>query len=218
MPYKKTFRKSARRGRRAGGRRRYRTPGKTFSRAVKKVIGYTKDRKMVEQSLTTSVSTAGAAFEITGLVVQGSTDQTREGAEIYMKSLYIDAFMLAGEEYNIMRMSVVRWRKQGVASPVMTPLFNGIPGVTGSWDTDRWEIIYDKSVGLSTNSVDATTGAATTPVPRKFTAKIPIKRKVHYEQTTGTGNQQIIYLLQSDSGILPNPGIDGIMTIRFVDN
>jgi len=183
-------------------------------RTVKKVIGSTKDRKLLDYNISGNISTTPGTFEISQLIVQGATDQNRAGAEIYLKSLYIDAFCASMEEYSYVRLSVVRWRKQGVAQPTIAPATNGIPSSLGSWDPDRWEIVYDKSFALHATS----DGTTVYPTPKKLSVKIPIRRKCHYEQTTGSSNQQFVYLIQSNSALGVHPFIDGYMTLRWVDN
>lgn len=194
--------------------KRYRKKKLTLKKLAKRIPK--QDLKIYEFDLyqVGGYSNPGTGTELTYLISQGTADNQRAGADISIKSVILDFFVKCFDVYNTMRVSIVRWRKQGVASPTMAPLFNGIPTTAGFWDTDRWEVLMDKQLALNLGPGGA--GTDGTIYHKRY--KCRINRHVHYETTTLNANQQFILYIQSDSVATPHPSIEvGYAGITFVD-
>lgn len=174
----------------------------------------TQDLKLLEHNIAAAYDSSGTGIELTYLITQGTADGQRKGADINIKSFILDFYVTGIDVYNTMRVSIVRWRKQGLASPTMLPNTNGIPYTAGFWDTDRWEVLLDKQFVL--NIGPGSSGINPLVYHKRY--KVRVNKNVHYEQTTLTANQQYILYIQTDSVTPLHPVIDlGYLGITFVD-
>lgn len=174
----------------------------------------------------------GATAALSGLfgaIAQGSTNSTRIGNSIYARGVNINmAFQNASADVtNQLRILLVQPHK-GMASPYQPNLvstfiqsvLSGNPSGATQWlspvDTNRWQVLLDKTYYLKNTAVDGNTGssAVSTRFLRKF---IKINKKIQWDESNVINND--VYLIGiSDSAAIPNPGaVGGFVKVYYKD-
>lgn len=166
-----------------------------------------------------------------GAVAQGVNDGQRIGNSLYARGIYMNLALQNAnatlEYYNNVRCIVFQPRKgmatniqpSSTATFVQSVLSGQVSSITqwaGFVDTDRFQVLYDKTWYIPSVPQDgaSTSTQPTTRFIRKF---IKVNRKMQWDDS-GIINNDVYMILLSDSSSSPNPGcIAGNIRIYYKD-
>lgn len=193
-------------------------PKASLTKAVKQIVNRQKDLKQYEHVINCSTINGGipnqgtsySSFTLANFIVQGNAVNQREGTRITLNKLRLRMQVSTADTYNHFRVSIVKWKKEGVVSPLLVPGTNGVPGIFDSWNNDIWHVMSDRMFLLQ----DEISGVARV---RDVFLNKKFNRLLQYTDTTGPSTDQIIFLIQSDSTVAPHPTGYGVMTLYFTD-
>lgn len=209
MPYKR--RRNYRRRKPVARKRRY----KRFVKRVKAIANKAGEKKFFA---TTSGGFQGIDWTgtITSIsdVSQGDTDVTRDGDQIYIRSLEMSWEVAVGDTYNIVRLIVLQW------FPATTPTISDILLTSGNNDSVlspyshdtrfQFKVLYDRKIHVNT---DRPNMSLRFRIWRNFRF-----RRIQYIGGGTTGQNKIYILKISDSGAVPNPTMANFAKMNFSDN
>lgn len=147
-------------------------------------------------------------------VPQASTDTSRNGDQITVRSIELDWIWSAADSFNIVRTIVFQWFPSGTptASDLLI-LSVSLPYISPYNHDQRfkYKILMDVM-----NSVSTTSGQYAI-VKRKYILG-GFKRKIQYDAGGTNGTNKIYILTVSDSGVVINPTVNYIAKLNFSDN
>lgn len=185
-------------------------PSKQFTAKVKKVINKVAEKKyftVIQPSV--GVDNTGAFAQL-GAVTQGDTDTTRDGDQLYIRSLQVKGQVTAGDTTNLLRVIIFQWFLP--TTPTATDLL--LSNVVDSpWNHDNrylFKVVVDKSYSLATASNAAQT--INWRISKGF------KRKCQFNGGTTIGTNKFWIFTISDSGGVPNPSVSYYTKLNFTDS
>lgn len=213
MPfYRRTYRRrTMTRPRKSFRRYRY----KKFVKKVKAIANKAGEKKFFA---TTSGGFQGVDWTgtITSIsdISQGDTDVTRDGDQVYIRSLEFSWEVSVGDTYNIVRLLVVQWFPATTPAVTDILLTNGSnDGVLSPYNHDsrfQFKVLYDRKIHVNTD------------MPNR-SLKFRLYKNFRYRRIQyiggGTTGQNKIYIIKiSDSGAAPNPTMANFGKLNFSDN
>lgn len=221
MPFKKTYKKKRtyRRNRRYGINK-----SKNFVRSVQRVITRNQEKKYHVSSGDWTATNATAAIAQITNVSQGDTDTTRDGDQIYLKSVYSSWLVRTNQTVpnaSSVRMIIFQWFNTNGTSPVVGDILLSTTAATVihspyTHDTRyQFRVLYDKTVTVVPYD-DQYMETKVGPMRRLIT-RIP-KRKLQYVAGSATqGVNQIYFLRVSDDNDSP-PDVQNYFKVNFTDS
>lgn len=188
------------------GRRGFRS----FTRRLKRGLNSVAEKKYMYRDVgNTSVQNAGLLINVND-IAQGSTKYTRVGNKVQSRFLKVRMSVFANTvNQTVCRFAVIRGRTYGLTV--------GDCPTNDAWqmfDTDKWEVIYDKLFSFFyDNSVTYT------PWAKHFTLTFNLKKYSLVFNDTNTPpvtNPIYVYVWANDS-VLPSPFIQGSYVYTFTD-
>jgi len=177
---------------------------------VKSEIHKESEKKYLPALILSSFSTTATIASLCD-VIQGNTDQQRDGDQLYMLSLEIRLYTVAADIFNVLRLIVFQWFPNTV--PLSSQLlFDPANGITSPYNHDQryqFRVLYDK-----TNITGADWHAA--QLMHRYITKIP-HRKVQYVNASIVGTNKLYYYIVSDSGVAPHPSVAGYFKMNYKD-
>lgn len=158
---------------------------------------------------TSSSTTPGIAD--LSLITVGTTDQTRIGDEVYLRSFQFRYHFVVADSYNICRIIFFQWHQDDspvaadilgdTAYPVLSPYRKDTKG--------HYTILYDKTHALDTyHTVEHAKG---------FISKA-FKKKIRYDAGTTTGQNKLFFIHMSDSSAVTHPTLYLESQINYMDS
>lgn len=208
--------------------RRVRSRGKKYAlskrqaRAVAKIASkQINKRAETKHHLTENsyaVSSAGSSMiHLTG-VPQGDTSITRDGEEIYIRSVQARYQMTNGDENNEFRIIVFQWFDDGL--PTLDDILQGGAGTSYPYlapysedSLDKRRILYDRVHTMDNNY----SGGVKSGYGKFMITKIP-RRKMEFDgSATSTPMNGIYVVAVSDSAAAPHVTLRLFTKLRFLD-
>lgn len=188
-------------------------PGRAFSRKVKKVINSTAEKKYSQDlNSTANVSNVGLTYLFNGTLLNGTTNTTREGSEIYLRSLQIRSELYitsAATDIAIVRIIIGVWHDYQSTSPTLTKILESptsgyqvSPLNRETLQAKRWTPMYDRLVTLMPR---ADSGTRLKMLRMNFAGKKLPHKKVSYSTASGAPNNVIFMFVLSGEVIAPFP-------------
>lgn len=155
------------------------------------------------------------AVDLTSLITQGTTAQTRIGANVYLKKLEMTWQALLGDPTNLVRVLIYEWLVDSSTDvPQITELLEDSSTIPRQIlspllviKPHRFRMLHDGLVDLDTYH------------PQRH-GKLTIKlgnMKVGYNLGVNTGRNHLYITLLSDSGVIPAPTFSYEMKILYTD-
>lgn len=198
--------------RRMGFRRR-RFKQKRFKKFIKRVANMGAEKKYfyVTSGGPQTVDSTGSITSVSD-ISQGDTDITRDGDQVYLRSIEFVWEADVADTFNQVRFIVVQWY------PPTTPVVSDVLIGTGTttffmpYNHDKrfnFKILYDRTVTVDTNT------------PSKLSRKIQVirgfRRRIQYLGGATDGTNKIYVLKISDSGAASHPLVDNYFKLNFSD-
>lgn len=149
-------------------------------------------------------------------IAQGDTDGTRDGDELYVKSVRVKSLVSVADTYNICRTILFQWYDDTTptGADILSNTYVGtINAPLAPYHHDlssKFKILYDKTILLDTYH----------PYMLLDTGYITggFKRKVQFSSGGTTGVNKIYLLQISDSGALTHPTMLAVAQVNFTDS
>lgn len=185
---------------------------------VNQRIKANQEHKYKADTLTTlsSINNAWIEVDLTN-IAQGDSATSRDGADIILESIEINAVVANGDDNNVVRMIIAIWD-----NTTQVPLADGggnidsvltLANVNG-YTAGMSKKLYDQYILL-----DVPFTGATVQKPIKYYYRFKNGLKIHYTTGASTGSKKIILSMISDSIAVANPGIThGFAKVVFTDS
>lgn len=185
--------------------------------ADKRIVSHAEKKYFTTESLTayTTIDFNGSITNISA-VPQGDTDLSRDGDELYIRSMTVKFNWIVGDATNLVRTIVFQWLNNSTPTVSGTTGVLNAVGLVGSplepYIHDQrsyFRILYDKTFQLTTNHSQQMGTAYITKFPRK---------KISYSASGTTivnGGLWLIFL--SDSGAANHPSVIYKAKLNFID-
>lgn len=205
MPYrrKKFYKKS-----RKGYRKRY---SKKLKFTVKKIMNQQLEKKYSITSVNTTITNAGSIWSISD-VAQGDTDLTRDGDQLYIRSIECEIRVTAGDPTNVMRIIVLQWIPNSTPNVSSILIDATTYGEMSPWTHDTrflFRILYDKRFYVNTTTMGNR--------EHKTVLKRIKFRKMQFESGATTGTNKLYVLAISDSAAATHPILFMVTKLNFSD-
>jgi hypothetical protein len=181
----------------------------SVAKIVKQVLSSQDERKFNLSSFNSTVSTTLQIHDFTS-IAQGTTAQTRIGATIQVKKLFMRWVAYIGDTTNLLRVSIFQWRPSDtvdlpqasevyLTSGVLSPLLKMKPS--------RFKMISDFLISLDQYH------------PMKTgSLELDLNFNVQYDLGVDTGSSHLYLVVQSDSAGAPNPSLEFAAKVEYVDS
>lgn len=219
MPGAKQAYRRAQRYRKRRFRRRGRAPlTKRQVAAVSKIanrkISSRAEKKYYDRALT------GQAYDWAGSIVsltnipQGDTDVTRDGDQVYLRSIRMSGDIVIGDTTNVARLIIFQWYQDATPAytDVLSSVYQGtVNAVNSPYHHDgrrQFRVLYDKRFVMDSDDgiVLFDTGYLR-----------PAKRKINFNAGGTDGENEIFMLALSDSGAVSHPSFNFVCRTTFND-
>lgn len=184
------------------------------NRKIKRMIANRQEKKIHSQEPIGSISTTPSFNQISN-IAQGDTDLTRDGDELYLKSIHLNWSFVGADATNKMRIVVFQWFGDDNANPpAATDLFqtNSATGYFGAFRKDYsslFKVLYDKQLVTDTyNNIRH----------GKKSIYKGFRKKIKYIAGTASGTNQIYTCMVSDSSAASHPQVSMYTWLRFTDS
>lgn len=160
---------------------------------------------------TASSTTAGIADVATVPQSAGaSTDQSRVGDELYLRSFQIRYAFIAADAYNICRLIVFQWHQDDspLADDILADITYGVMSPYRKDTKGHYTILMDNVHVVDTNNP--------AEYRKKFISR-GFKKKIRYDAGSTTGQNKIFFLHVSDSSAVTHPSLRIETQINFMD-
>lgn len=169
------------------------------------------------------VSYSSSIYKLTA-VTAGSSDSTRSGDRLTIKSLQIRGTLAVADTHNVMRVIIFQYLgDDGVAVPTSgqileAPWFNTINHVNAPYAKDyvgyKVIVLWDSTYVLNQDNQAKQFQIMLTAGNFKRKAK-PF---IQYQAASSNGVGNIYMMAVSDSGAVTHPTITWVSRLRFIDN
>lgn len=148
-------------------------------------------------------------------VPQGDTDQTRDGDQLYLRSLQFTLQCVAADAYNVFRVIIFQWHDSTNSA---YPTANDILIDTASYpwllayshdNRFRFSILHDKRMVLDTNNP--------TRIDRVFIKSFKQRRIQYVGSFAVAYTNGLFALIMSDSGVATHPSAYWSIKMNFSD-
>lgn len=189
-------------------------PTVAFKKKVRRVIRQTAEKKYLAYSASAvGVDSAGTAMLSLLDVPQGDLDSTRDGDQLFLRSIQLNFSISLGDTTNFVRVILFQW----------FPTLTGLPPVASILlDTSRpwlspynhdqrfnFRIFHDKTYCLDTLNNE---------ISRRMFLKSKFRRHIQYVGgATAVAANRIFALFISDSGAAPHPALQYSGKTNFTD-
>lgn len=172
------------------------------------------EKKYYDRSLSgTTYDWSGSIVSLTN-IAQGSTDVTRDGDSIYLRSCRVVGDITAGDTTNMFRVIIFQWFDDTtpVYTDILSSVYQGtVNCVNSPYHHDQrkhFNVMYDKRYLLDSSDPNV-----------MFDTKYmrPAKRKVHFSAGGTTGSNELFILFMSDSGAATHPSVNFVARTTFND-
>lgn len=188
---------------------------KEVAKIANKQIAKQAEKKYHLATTTGAKDWAGACIDLTG-IAQGDTDITRDGDELYLKSIRLKSLIQYADTYNACRTIIFQWYDDTTPTPgdVLSPTYVGgqqAPLAPYKHDlASKFKILFDKTILVDTYRPHAIldTGYITGG----------FKRRVHFTAGGTTGVNKLYLLQISDSGVSTHPTMIAVARLNFTDS
>lgn len=185
---------------------------------VKRLVTRQQEIKAIDTGVLQSPTAAGLCQVLT-MPPQGDSLSTRDGDEIVIKKLQFRLNIIIADTTNIVRLIVFRWADDNtLAANIPTPnqvLQSLNVASFYNYTTHRdgqVQVMYDRTWALSS------AGVQDRFVKGSIYGKKLGKKKIVFDAAVITGNDQIYYLLISDSVGAPHPSVGGVFRMTYTDS
>lgn len=192
---------------------------KKFKTAVRREIKSTISRTAEKKYHRLAV--AGSGYDYGGVVVSlsdvpaGTTDLTRVGDSLSIRSIRVMGKILSADTTNTYRIIVFQWLDDQTPTPanVLSSVYVGtVNGVNSPYYHDqrkKFRVLWDKRFNVDNVS----------HAQQLFDTKhlFPSTKKISFNAGGTTGNAKIYMLLISDSGAAPHPTLDFVSQLSYND-
>lgn len=203
-------------------RRRTRRKGKNTLLAtigtVKRLIAGRVEKKFnMYEPGSTSVSSIGIGVDLSAQIAQGDTDTTRDGDEIYYKSIRFRGSVLVSDTTNLVRFILFRWKPNSTPSWAAL-LEGGGPAASDVYRPFRkdyesnYHVVYDKLFTLNTTDSNYRSFGAS------ISGKKLGKKKCKYVAGGTTGIDHLWVFIISDSDAVSHPSINYNIISYYTDS
>lgn len=208
MPLTKTTTLYRRPYKRYYKRRPYGKPSKNFSKKVNKVVMKQSEKKYWDVATTAvSVDITGSITDLTS-IAQGDTDQTRDGDQLYLRSIKGKAQIQVADTTNIVRFIIFQWYMDTnvvgsapTVSQILQSVGTAIGPMSGYNHDGRYNfrILYDRTCFLDTTDK--------VQCGLQWYINKGLRRKMQFHGGATGGKNKIYLLLLSDSGAATHPSV-----------
>lgn len=188
---------------------------------VKTMINKSMNKRMekkyhMEQDDSATPSYAGTVVDITE-PAQGDGDITRDGDEIYLRSINVKGFVRLADSTNQVRIILFQWRGDTATDPpAVTQVLSSsqvstaLAPVAKYYHDGRalYRIIYDKVFNLDAGNPQQLFNTGYLRLPF---------RKARFNAAATTGTDHVHMLLISDSAAATHPTVGYVSTLTFND-
>lgn len=181
---------------------------------VKRMIASRTEKKIFTIDVNGSVSST-PAFNHISVVPQGDADTSRDGDELYLKSVHWSWQMTGSDGTNRIRLVLFQWKEDSaISAPDANDLLQsttsaGLFGVFRKDMASSYRILYDKILNTDTY--------ANVKSGRKNCYK-GFTKKMSFTSGTTDGRHQIFTMVISDSAAATHPQIISQVALRFTDS
>lgn len=197
-------------------RRRYRKAkkapirrAKVIRKIARSVVRGMTEKKYFDLNIDHYSPVAGALFQLTSNIVKGTDQNQRVGDRITLRSLYFKQTVLMNSTVGETKFRAIIVRAKGSATTpsVADILLNHTTGlrVNSAIDTDKYEILYDKVVPLTTDNKY-----------RNLDIKLRFNKNLTYNNTVGSAARELFFLTISDAGVY-TPAVQGNLRMSYID-
>ncbi len=190
------------------------------ARISRKVVDRTAEKKYHIGTLTSTAIDYNGSIVSLSTIAQGDTGTTRDGTNIYTKSLQMKYKWVVGDTHNMFRVVVFQWYApttpvagdvihSGSLATVEAPL-----APISTFKRTSFRILYDKlMVGYNEAG-----GGVWSPLQVNHLLLTKFgKRKIVYDDSAGTAYNKIYVLLLSDSSAVSHPTCQFVSKLNFQD-
>jgi len=194
-------------------------------RQVKALIKAPMEHKYFENARTDSyaITSTGVIGHLSP-IPQGDDDLSRDGDQLTLTSVNIRGMVTCGDNTNVVRLIFFQWRPQTTPSAADI-LSQGVDGSTTDvyslYNHDKrsqFKILKDITFTLSGYGTTTSPYGPTTQRKFSFNLSKKLVKKLQYVNGSSTvGSNQFYYFGISDSTATPNPLLDMIARMNFID-
>lgn len=185
---------------------------------VKRLVTRQQEIKAIDTGVLQSPTAAGIV-SVLNMPAQGDSLSTRDGDEIVVKKLQFRLNMIIADTTNIVRLVVFRWADDNtLAANIPTPnqVLQTLSATSfynyTTYRDGQMVPIYDRTWALSSG------GDQDKFVKGSIYGKKLGKKKIIFDAAVITGNDQIYYMLISDSVGAPHPSVGGNFRMTYTDS
>jgi len=215
----------------AYGRRRYKKrtgnkkyfrkniPTRTITKIVKRQINKNLETKYHVTEVSGAVTGTSANIFLLPSPGTGTTDQTRESDQIYLRSLYYEYDFIFEDSTNLVRFIIFQWMQDSsLNAPVSASILEAAVTSTvrapySMNNSQNFRILYDRTHTLADNGSNAL-------IMRKgYLKKIPLRKIVYTNTNANAANikkGQLYGLIVSDSA-LSGPSFSAAFKLNYTD-
>lgn len=181
---------------------------------IKKVVRSISEKKYITFQATGSIDNAtGVQLSLLD-IPQGDTDSTRDGDQLYLRSIYFKAELAVGDNTNFVRCTVFQWFPTLTGIPALTDIYlAGHSLVLSPINHDKrfnFRVLYDKVWNM--RNVFNPTEYVEIYLNKRF------RRYIQYVGgATAIADNRIFMIWSSDSGAAPHPTVNYDMKVNFSD-
>lgn len=190
---------------------------KQLKKVIKQVANQSGEKKYftVYSGGPQTVDSIGVVTSISN-IGQGDTDVTRDGDQVYLRSIELTWNAIVADTYNFLRLIIFQWM------PASTPTVSDILiPATGNPEQNyqmpynhdgrfNFRILYDRTLQVSQDTYQSR------QVTKKYILK-GFRHRIQYQAGTTDGNNKIYLLKISDSTAASHPTMMNVTKINFGD-
>lgn len=181
---------------------------------IKRMISIRQEKKIHQVVVTGAMPSLGS-FNHVSAISQGDTDLTRDGDNLYVKSIHWSWSCVVADATNWIRLTLFQWHGDNNSNPPANADLWQTVSLEGQFSAFRkdtkslYTIVYDRVFSLDTyNAIKS----------GRVNLYKGFRRNLSYLAGTSTGMNQLYTLITSDSGVTSHPALTSMVTVIFTDS